>query len=182
MAARGRYMRISNVDRGRLIDAFNGNAQDYLELADNLGINRATARSIVATFLRSGRRETLPRGGATYSKMDEDMRVHLREIIEDNPLLTLEQMKRSLRENLPEKTEVSTSTLARALDGMLLTLKLAEDVPDARNSPRILDQRVEYAEWFLHEGVSIYILMKQGTISGLDDRKAELHGGYPQDE
>ena len=103
MAARGRYMRISNVDRGRLIDAFNGNAQDYLELADNLGINRATARSIVATFLRSGRRETLPRGGATYSKMDEDMRVHLREIIEDNPLLTLEQMKRSLRENLPEK-------------------------------------------------------------------------------
>ena len=36
---------------------------------------------------------------------------------------------------------------------MLITTKLAEDVPDARNSPRILDMRVEYAQWFMAEGV-----------------------------
>ena len=42
-------MRVSDVDRDRLIEAFNGSVQDYLELADNLGINISTARSIVAT-------------------------------------------------------------------------------------------------------------------------------------
>ena len=36
---------------------------------------------------------------------------------------------------------------------MLITLKLAEDVPDARNAPRVLQQRQEYAEWFLEHGV-----------------------------
>lgn len=101
MAARGRYMRVSDVDRGRLIEAFDGQVQDYLELADNLRINRSTSRSIVATYLRSGR----PRGGARHSKMDDDMRGHLQQIIESNPILTLEQMRRSLRENLPEKPE-----------------------------------------------------------------------------
>ena len=110
------------------------------------------------------------------------MRVHLREIIEDNPLVTLEQMKRSLRENLPEKPEVSTSTIARALDGMLLTLKLAEDVPDARNSPRILDQRVEYAEWFLHEGVISHCVYIDETGYNIWTRRSQgraPRGIYP---
>ena len=96
MAARGQYRRISNVDRSRLVEAFEGNNQDYLELADNLGINRSTARSIVATFIRSGRRDTLPRGGATHHKMDDDMNNHLEVILERNPLL----MRTSLNDNL----------------------------------------------------------------------------------
>ena len=62
-------------------------------------------------------------------------------------------MKESLQHNLPDKPMVSISSVARAVDGMLLTLKMAEDVPDARNAPRVLDQRVEYAEWFLEHGV-----------------------------
>jgi len=153
MAARGQYRRISNVDRSRLVEAFEGNNQDYLELADNLGINRSTARSIVATFIRSGRRDKLPRGGATHHKMDDDMKNHLEVILERNPLLTLQQMRTSLNDNLPNKPEVSTSTIARSLDGMLITLKQAEDNPDARNTPQVIDQRVQYAEWFLEDGV-----------------------------
>ena len=124
MAARGRYARISNVDRERLIDAFEGNDLDYLELADNLNINRSTARSIVATYLRSGRRERLDRGGATHFRMDDEMRHHLHDILDTNPLLTLKQMEASLIEHLPDKPRVSTTTIARALDGMMMTLKL----------------------------------------------------------
>ena len=113
----------------------------------------STARSIEATYVDTGRVQMLPRGGARNVKMDGDMRNHLENIIDGNPLLTLRQMKESLQHNLPDKPVVSISSVARAVDGMLLTLKMAEDVPDARNAPRVLDQRVEYAEWFLERGV-----------------------------
>ena len=36
---------------------------------------------------------------------------------------------------------------------MLITLKLAQDVPQARNADRVLRQRKEYANWFLRHGV-----------------------------
>lgn len=36
---------------------------------------------------------------------------------------------------------------------MLVTLKLVEDVTDARNAARVLQQRRKYAEWFLEHGV-----------------------------
>ena len=62
MAARGHYRRTSNVDRNRLIDAFETGA-DYLQTTDTLGINRYTAITIIGTFLREGRRDQLPKGG-----------------------------------------------------------------------------------------------------------------------
>ena len=47
------------------------------------------------------------------------------------------------------------STIARSLDGILLTRKLTEDVSDLRNAPRVLRQHVQYAQWFLqHRGVA----------------------------
>ncbi|XP_072169722.1 uncharacterized protein [Diadema setosum] len=45
------YNRVSNQDRNRIIDAFLGEDLDYLEVAQTLGVNRQTARSIV-TFRR----------------------------------------------------------------------------------------------------------------------------------
>ena len=42
MAARGHYRRVSNVDRGRLIEAFEDNHADYLELADTLLAHRSS--------------------------------------------------------------------------------------------------------------------------------------------
>ena len=61
----------------------------------------------------------LPRGGARNVKMDGDMRNHLENIIDGNPLLTLRQMKESLQHNLPDKPVVSISSVARAVDGTL---------------------------------------------------------------
>ena len=62
-------------------------------------------------------------------------------------------MNNALRRLLPNKPVISISTLARTLDGMFMTIKLAEDIPGGRNEQRVLDQRVEYAQWFLRAGV-----------------------------
>ena len=156
MAARGRYARVSQVDRERLIEAFEGNEQDYFELAVNLNINKSTTRSIVATYLRTGRRETLARG-ATHNKMDDKIRNYLQSILDANLILTLLQMKASLSEHLPEKPGVSTATIARALDGMMMiTLKLVEDVPDAFIN-------ASSAEWFLQHGVLVHLVFIDET-------------------
>ena len=62
MAQRQRNI-ISQEDKERLIRAFEEQDQDYLALADTLAINRSTARSIIARYLRDGRIEEQPRGG-----------------------------------------------------------------------------------------------------------------------
>ena len=46
-----RYRRISIEDRGKMIDAFENDNQDYMALADTLGIIQATARSTVYSNL-----------------------------------------------------------------------------------------------------------------------------------
>jgi hypothetical protein len=160
MAVRGRYRQIPDIDRNRLIDAFEADDADYLEVADTLGINHSTARSIVGLYLRDGRRNKLPKGGPINRKIDDDMRDALQRYLDDNPLMTLGQLNAQLRADLPNKPFVTTSTVARTLDGMLMTLKLAEDVPEQRNEQRILDARVVFANWFLQHGViahTVYI-------------------------
>lgn len=152
-AQRGPYNRVTNQDRNRIIDAFLNDAMDYLLVADALGVKRQTARSIVRVYLDEDRRDAVPRGGARRRKVDDDMNNELERIVNNNPLLTLEQINGDLRRSLPNKPFISRSTLARALDGMLFTMKLAEDVPHARNEPRVLDQRVDYAQWFLRQAV-----------------------------
>ena len=158
-----RYRRTTNEDRRRLIEAFESEDRDYIELADNLAIKRATARSIVATFLREGRQDKLPRGGNTHCKMDDEMKDRLRVILDYNPLMTLRQMKADLQAAMPHKPEVSISTIARTLDGMMFTIKLAEDVPDARNAQRVLDMRAVYAQWFLEQGVVAHLVFIDET-------------------
>ena len=150
MAARGHYRRVSNVDRGRLIETFEDNHADYLELADTLSRGLLQGPSWQHTGAPVVTRSCLQEGHTT---IDEEMRDELERLLDVNPLLTLTQMKDELQRSLPDKPAVSPSTIARTMDGMLMTLKLAEDVPDARNSPRILDMRVEYAQWFMQYGV-----------------------------
>ena len=146
-----RYRRISNEDRQRLITAFQENDVDYLELADRLGIKRQTARSIVSTFLQTGRTFKLPRGGNRNAKIDNDMRDRLRASLNADPLATLVQLKADLEASLPNKPRIATSTIARTLDGMLYTSKLAQDIPRQRNAQRVVDNRAEYAQWFMEE-------------------------------
>ena len=52
MAARPRRQRVSLENRECLIRAFNDPAQDYLSVADTIGVNRSTARGIVKRHLR----------------------------------------------------------------------------------------------------------------------------------
>lgn len=145
--------RISLEQRKRLVRAFEDEHEDYLALADTIGVNRSTARGIVTTYVREGRIAERPRGGQNNVRVDEEMKECLRDIVNENCLLTLAQINEELRQRLPNKPEIHDRTVSRTLQGMLYRVKLARPLPAERNRPDVIDKRYDYASWFMRHAV-----------------------------
>ena len=75
----------------RIVRAFEDEAEDHLLVADTLGVNRSTARGIVARYItcREGRIRERPRGGRNNVLVDDEKRQCLEDIINENCVLTL---------------------------------------------------------------------------------------------
>ena len=84
-----RRNRIPIEHRGRIVRAFEDEAENYLLLADTLGVNRSTARGIAARYIKEGRITERPRGGRNNMLVDDEMRQCLEDIISENCVLTL---------------------------------------------------------------------------------------------
>ena len=150
MAQRQRNI-VSQEDKERLVRAFEEQDQDYLALADTLAINRSTARSIIARYLREGRIEEQPRGGRRNVRFDADMTRCIQRIVDEDCTLSLRAINTELRRRLPEKPQVHERTIGKHLDGMLYSLKLSRILPADRNRPDVVEGRHDYANWFLEE-------------------------------
>ena len=148
-----RRNRIPLEHRERIIRAFDDEEEDYLLVADTLGVNRSTARGIVARYIREGRIRERPRGGRNNVRVDDEMRDCLEEIISENCLLTLTKINHELRGRLPVKPEIHERTVSRTLDGMLFRVKLARPLPADRNRPDVLNKGVDYATWLMNYAV-----------------------------
>ena len=147
-----RNSRITDADRGRLIECFT-NGEDFVSLSANLGINRATAYSIIRRYQQHGQVARRPRAGGRPQSLDRESIDFLVLLIEANPCITLNELNATLHEIFPRKPNVSTMTVSRALQGELITLKLAHNVPNTRNSPEVKERRLEYATWMYDEGI-----------------------------
>lgn len=154
--------RISSEDKQRLVNAFD-NEEDYLLLADQLGIKRSTARGIVYRTKKRGGVIFLPRGGTRVesTKVDEELRSGVETILQDNPAITLVGIGEELRRRFPNKVAISRTTIARICDGLLFSVKKLHLAPADRNRQDVKEARRDYATWFLEEGqlspVLIYI-------------------------
>ena len=74
-----------------------------------MGMNRSTARSIVARYLREGRITERPRGGANHVRVDDEMRNYLNEILKENCLLILVQINQELNSVFQENRQSITA-------------------------------------------------------------------------
>lgn len=144
--------RIAAIDKERLLNAYE-RGDDYFALADSLGIKRRSAYAIVRRAEGLGGIVELPRGGRRHVKVDEDMRRELEIIVNENPAFTLAQINTALRQQLPQKPQISRTVLADTLEGTLLVMKKLEDCPAERNTLMTKHLRKEYAEWILQNGV-----------------------------
>ena len=156
----------------RLVRAFEDVNEDYLIVADTLGINRSTARSIVSRYVREGRIVERPRGGPNHVRVDNEMRDCLNEILNENCLLTLTQLNQELRQRLPQKPRICDRTVARTLEGMLFCIKLARPVPADRNRPDVIQKRLDYANWFMGHAVVNQCFHRRMWIQYLDGKNS----------
>ena len=173
-----RRNRIPFEHRERTVRAFEDVNEDYFKIvADTLGINRSTARSIVSRYLREGRIAERPRGGPSHVWVDNEMKDCLNEILNENCLLTLTQLNQELRQRLPRKPRICDRTVTRTLEEMLFRIKLARPVPADRNRPDVIQKRLDYANWFMGHAVVNHTLTNVVTIFGLQEVREEQEAG-----
>lgn len=122
-------------------------------VADTIGVNRSTATSIVARYIREVRIAERPRGGANNVRVANDMKDCLNDILNDNCMLTLAQINQELRRRLPRKPRIHDRTVARTLDGMLFRFKIARRQPAERNRPDVIQKLHDYATWFMGQAI-----------------------------
>ena len=115
--------KISNEDRQRIVDAFE-DGFDWQNLARQLNIKFETARSIIRVWVREGRVKRKPMGGLKRQKATPEMKNTIRELVLRNQFITLKSLNEQLREELPECPHISDVTVARILDGHLITCLL----------------------------------------------------------
>ena len=70
---------------------------------------------------REGRVNERPRGGRNNVRVDNEIRDCINEILNENCLLTLQQINEELRRRLPTKPLVCDGTIGKTMDGMLIS-------------------------------------------------------------
>ena len=171
-----KYKKVSYIDKLRLIESLSS-GEDYIALADCLGTNRNTAYTIV----QRGRYKNLPKNGSYNRKIDE-VSLDAIEILEGNPLMTLQQVNFAVRARLPQKPHFTQKALSKALEGRMTTFKIARDCPAKRSSEENIEDHYNYALWIMRPnvvsslknfvdefGVNIYMRRSQGQ-SAKDNR------------
>ena len=68
-----RYQLVCPEDHRRIIDAYQ-DGRDYVAVAQELGVGRTTAWSVVVKWQRTGEATARPRGGNRLPKVDNEMR------------------------------------------------------------------------------------------------------------
>lgn len=125
---------VSEVDRARIVDAARRGG-DLKNIAQALGINVKTARSIAATD-----RETPKKKGGSTPKYGSDVAAVVKDIVDRNPTYTLNQIQEAVQEALPG-LKISTSSIDRLLDAHNYTIKMVTPQPMDRNRADVKENR-----------------------------------------
>ena len=141
-------MPISDLDKKRLFDCAEDGG-DYILLAQQLRINKNTAKTIVRRLKKRNGVISLPCGGAHNIKVDDEMKEAIVSYVEENCQTTLKEIKEKLEHQFPTKPKISTVTIMKVLDGALYSVKKISLHTHARNSEETKNARVEYVNWFL---------------------------------
>ena len=139
---RGKYKKIDNIDRERIVSAFN-EGRDWREVAEALNIERQTARNIIVNFRRSGTIHRKAQGGAHHRKIDQEMLEFVLQLIEEKSTITLQEMSDRLRAEMPAKPNITPQALSNRLEGEMYTLKDLRSIPYQWNTPERKAERMD---------------------------------------
>ena len=125
-----------------LIHAYN-QGWAWLQIGLSFGMSRSLVYSLVEEYVTTGAVVRTGRGGARHVKWTHGMTQMLMKVLGEHPESTLTMLKFRLDTycNWHSLEKVSTQTIQRKLDRKLITLKVAQRVPGARNSASTKEKR-----------------------------------------
>ena len=134
------YKQIRDSDRKRIFEAHEA-GEDWKAVARALQINKRTAYH----WLQKKQVAPKKRGGSVGRKTEVIMTA-LTTWIEENPSITIQEIKRLLQANY--ETQVSTTTIYNWLDGALIIIKKVRSVVSNINLPVNKSKRKSYMNNF----------------------------------
>ena len=170
---RGPYDKIGKDQYSLIIQAL-GRGETPSAIAQWTNVKIRTIYSIRRRYETTGERHRASKGGRRHVKLQEEHAHALVQLLEENPLWTLQQMRQELHNR--HGVEVGTSTIARQLDKQLITLKSLgrdADVPVARNSPENIARRREFVEWLLGLPADCHVIYVDETGFNLWTRRGQ---------
>ncbi|XP_043210907.1 uncharacterized protein LOC122375515 [Amphibalanus amphitrite] len=135
---RGPYKRIPRDAQERVVAVFNEGG-DWKAAATANGIPVRTAYGYIT---RPEGQLPRPRGGATKKKVTQGMVDKMVTYVEENPLISLVEIGRNLRQDTG--VTISVPTIHRHLHGQLFTMKKVVAEPVAMNNAANKQKRAEY--------------------------------------
>lgn len=140
-----RYIKKADADglRKQICTVYENNG-DWRGLANALNVKRSTAYRWVKN------KDAAPkqRGGKRRTKITDVHREYIVNYIEENPRLTLKELKHKFEEN--HEVIVSTECLRQHLDGLMYTLKNVRREPEKTNSLENKTKRRDYVQQLLN--------------------------------
>ena len=134
------------LEHQRIIQAFEDVNEDYLMVAATIGVNRSTARSIIARYLWEGRITERPQGGTNHVWVDDEMKNCLDDILNKICLLTLAQINQELRQRVPRNPWLYSNQNTWRY---IVSWEIGKPIPVERNHPYVLQKRLVCANWFM---------------------------------
>ena len=159
---RGNYTKISQIDRQRLITAFEQDS-DWIALAEQLGIMRQSARSIIIKFRRTGRVIANQKGGKTYEKINEKLGRCILEEVEMKPTITLKEIRQMAVRDFPTNRHVCVQSISNFLDKQLITVRNLTSTPVQWNQPSVKVERQEFFQWLMHDCLQKTLVFQDET-------------------
>ena len=139
------YRRVSDNDRNHIIQTY-GSCEDFLTTARHLGINRTTAYQIIRRYQNQGEdQEGVIRIPGRKTNLSSEAIDFLVSIIDSTSTITIQEMNQTLRDIFIHEPHVCDSTITRALQCELITLKLCENVPENRKAEHVNEAMATYA-------------------------------------
>ena len=131
------YSKYAQQDRARIVECAQRGG-DWKALAESLGVKYKTAYG----WVRSGEPKGKQRGGYKKNYLNDDQIQVILTHLEENPELTLQQLRAFIIEQLGKT--LSTSTISNYMDGQLYSLKKCHHRPTSMNTNENKARRRQY--------------------------------------
>ena|SRR5689334_15176472 len=117
----------SNDLRRRVVETYEGGEHTLAEVADLFSVSLATVKNFLRRHRETGSPDALPHAGGRRPALTEKARQFIREALQQENDLTLDELRRRLRAK--HKQSVSRPTMCRLLQALDLPRKKSRSLP-----------------------------------------------------